>query len=714
MLEVFDRKTRRKTAILQNAHSIKESKEINVLHYLEFSLPYNDPKNEYCQPFHYVRYNDGELYRIMDDGVKKSETGDLVYTCEHVLATLLDKVLFGYHIVGNLGVYTKDSIQYILNHQDERNWVLGDCDFRHQFEYGWEQENLLGALFSIPQGFADPYIWTFNTHTYPWVLNLKKLDMNVKPQLYIRNGHNLMDISRDRTRTTVCTRLYPLGYGEGVNQLGIEDVNDGCPYLQSPKEFIDKYGIIERVWVDRRYENAESLKAAAQVMLNELQEPVVAYQASMADLIYNSADAAVEPGAMVRIIDTELGIDKTTVLTAVEVVHGDIQSSTITIANRSTDIASTVADLADRQRIEMTYSQGATQVYSQSLQENADSQNGLQMDFSIPNEMRIINKVLCKVRMESFRAYSKTTNTNEQKSYTSSAGGAESFTSSAGGAQSSTSMSGGEMSSTSSSGGGTNSTSSNGGGVSSTSSNGGGASTSTESGGGASKTTESGGGETKTSKAGGKFNKKTGTPQDVTSLKTGAASGSGSHTHTHGVGTHTHFMDVAGHTHDITFPAHSHQFSVPAHTHDFEVPAHNHSFSIPAHNHSFSVPAHSHSFNIPGHTHQFNVYNHTHEFTVRDHSHSFVIPGHSHNIEAGIFRFGSPKSFRVLVNGEVKATFTGSSAEIDLTEYLTDKNTGKIARGNWQSLEILPDDLAYIKVSLMVQGFVQSRGDAVV
>ena len=69
MLEVFDRQTRRKTAILQNAHSIKESKEINVLHYLEFSLPYNDPKNEYCQPFHYVRYNDGELYRIMDDGV---------------------------------------------------------------------------------------------------------------------------------------------------------------------------------------------------------------------------------------------------------------------------------------------------------------------------------------------------------------------------------------------------------------------------------------------------------------------------------------------------------------------------------------------------------------------------------------------------------------------------------------------------------------------
>jgi len=139
-----------------------------------------------------------------------------------------------------------------------------------------------------------------------------------------------------------------------------------------------------------------------------------------------------------------------------------------------------------------------------------------------------------------------------------------------------------------------------------------------------------------------------------------------------------------------------HYMEVAAHTHNVDVPAHKHSFSVPAHSHDFSVPAHTHSVNIPAH------------------SHSFTIPGHSHNIEAGIFRFGSPKSFRVLVNGEVKATFTGSSAEIDLTEYLIDEDTGKITRGSWQSLEILPDDLAYIKVSLMVQGFVQSRGDAVV
>lgn len=625
MLEVFDRKTRLRTAILQNAFAVKEQKPLNALRYLSFSLPYDDPKNEYCQPFHYVRLDGGQMYRIMDDGMARSETGDYTYNCEHVIATLMDKVMFGYHIVGNIGVYTADCINHLLEKQEEKNWVLGECDFRHQFEYGWEQENLLSALFSIPKGFTDSYIWTFDTSAYPWVVNLKRLAISDKPKLYIRNSHNLLNISRERTRTTVCTRLYPLGYGEGVNQLGIAEVNDGVPYLQSPKEYIDKFGVIERVWVDRRYENAESLKAAAQAMLNELQEPVVAYQASMADLVYAAEDASVEPGATVRLIDTETGTDLTTFLTEINVTYGDVQSSTITIANRSTDIASTVADLADRQRIEMTYSQGATQVYSQSLQENADSENGLVMDFSIPNEMRIINKVICKVRMESFRTYSKTTSTTDSESRTSDDGGQISDTTESVKKVVDSTYDGGSYTTTSYGGGG------------------------------GSKTIES----------------MQGLGDDDTGLpfaKTGSVS-------------------AAYHLHKIHPPKHTHTVVLEKHTHDVPIPAHNHKFEIPKHKHDIEIEAHSHKFKIPG---------------------------HNHNIEAGIFRCGSPKSFRVLVNGKVKAIISKSSEEIDLTEYLIDEGTGKIRRGDWQSLEIVPDDLAYIKVSLMVQGFVQSRGDAVV
>ena len=154
MLEIFD-KSRKRIAIAENASGVEEERKINSLWYLTFSLPYNDAKNEYCQPFNYVRYNGGELYRIMPVDAEIAETGLLTYQCEHVLATLIDNVLFGYHVVGNRGTYTADCIRYVLNRQRVQNWVLYECDFARQFEYGWTQETLLSALFSIATPLSD-------------------------------------------------------------------------------------------------------------------------------------------------------------------------------------------------------------------------------------------------------------------------------------------------------------------------------------------------------------------------------------------------------------------------------------------------------------------------------------------------------------------------------------------------------------------------------
>lgn len=535
MLEVFDRATRNKVAILQNAKDISEDKKLNSIDYLSFTLPSNDPKNDLCKPYNYVRYNDGELYRILPSVTNKSWYGDIKYTCEHVIATLMDNVLFGFHVVGNLGFYTKDCINYILEHQLTKNWVLGDCDFERQFEYGFEQENLLGALFSLPRPFVDPYIWRYDTSRYPWIVSLKKLDVNAIPELYIRNAYNLTFLNKESDPTNVCTRLYPLGYGEGVNQLGIKEVNGGIPYVESPKSYIEKYGIIERVWVDRRYENAESLKSAAESMLKELQDPYVSYDVSFANLSadeYNRANV----GVVARIIDTELGIDQSTLITGVSRIYDNVDSSTITIANKSRDIASTVADLADRQRIEMTYSQGATNLYAQSLQANADPTHGAIIKFWIPNEMRIVNKVLAKIKLQPFRAYSKATEAAGSSSSTSSSGGGGSFTSE--------------------SGGGTTKTSSSDGGFSTTS-------------GPSSRSTSSSASDT-----GNVYN--TSGPDSSTFSGHTHRSRSALPAHSHTI-SHTHNVSVSDHSHSVSFPSHKHSFSMGSHSHRFEIPSHSHS-----------------------------------------------------------------------------------------------------------------------------------------
>lgn len=563
MIEVLNRE-RRLLALLQNASGITETLTLNGLDQFTFSLPYDDAKNEHCKPFNLVRWQD-RLYRIVPAALQISDTGLITYTCEHVIARLIDKTMFGSFTYGGKGVNTRQVLNWILSRQSD--WRLGDCAFSFQFEYGWEQETLLSALLSVPANFVEPYIWVYDTKTYPWTVHLRKIDLNVAPQLYIRNEKNILELTRQNDPAQLCTRLYPLGYGEGVNQLHIRDVNGGLPYLQSPASIVARYGIIERVWIDRQYEDAESLKQAGLAMLTKLQEPMEQYSVSFAELDGGYFDSA-EPGKIVRILDKRVGLDRTSYITSITRNYEDITQSTLTISNTPFDVAQAVADIAGRQRIETAYAQGATQLYSQACQANADKKSGAVIDFYIPAEMRIVNEVVMKIRMEQFRAYAKTA-------------------------------------------------------------------------------TSEGGRGTQTSRSGG-----------------GAATTSG----------------MAGSRKTL------YETSIPSTWQKDDDSKHVHNFWMEPHDHKFTIPSHTHTVELPGHTHA---------------------------VSAGIFRYGSPKSFGIYVGGQLKKTVNASGTEIDITPYLLG-SSGLIPRGQWLSVELRPDDLAYFTATLIVQGFVQSRGDRTV
>lgn len=632
MLEIFDH-SRRRTAIAENAYSVTETQRLNAIWKLSFSLPYEDPKNEFCKPFSYVRYNGGELYRIMPSELTVDETGGYKYQCEHVLAALLDNVIFDYHIAGGLNDYTEDVIRYILSRQIEKNWQLAECDFRYRFEYGWENENLLAALFSVATPFAEPYIWKTDTKSYPWKLSLKRLNTSGHPELYVRRNYNLMQAKSKSDPQQLTTRLYPLGYGEGINQLNIKAVNNGVPYLQSPSNVVSKYGVIERVWIDRRYENPETLKAVGQAILKGLQEPHVTYEIGFQEL-KATGQAQAAPGVRLRIICPELHKTVDTYITEVIREFGDLQQSTITVANQPEDIAASISDLMDKQRIEQAYAQGATQLYSQALQTNGSPNHGVTMDFFIPSEMRIVNKVLAKIRLDKFRAYSKTTQTVVREVYTEDNEKYE-FT-----------------------------------------------------------TRPSGEGSFHT---GPNSESDPGEPLE-TDYYSGSIETLGSHAYLGGgVAFHNKISTVTKSA-DNTNP----------HQHDFDYGSHFHSFTT-RHNHYFNAGNHQHSFTTENHTHSFTMTVHSHDFVIPPHMHSVEVEGHSHEITPGIYRFGDPRSFSVWIDGVKKGTFSTKTAEIDLTNFLIGSD-GKIPRGKWFALEIRPNDLAYISIVLVVQGFIQSRG----
>lgn len=557
--QVFDRNMRR-LAYLENAMNAGYLLETNALWTASFELPGDDAKNQYCQPLNYVEIFDGDeridLFRIVGEDQSRSTSSTRVYNCEHVLATLLDDVLFQYHQIGGTGIYTQDVINYVLSKQTTKRWVLGVCAFKRGFEYNWENANLLAALFAIPECLDAAYLWKWDTTVYPWEISLVAPDDTLMSE--IRYRKNMTEISKTVDSTSIANQIYALGYGEGVNQLTIESVNGGVPYV-ADADSVAKYGLHSAILVDGRYEIPENLKSYALRMLAELKEPYISYRVSAVDLSRLTMDrtSRFRPGEVVRVYDERDGLTIRTRIVSVKKpdVYGDPGNVNVVLANKEKDIAGSISDLQNRALINETYAQGATNQQIYNFADNADPDHPAVLKIFISDSTVRINKMSLNIEFEAFRAYETTLQS--------------------GGGQ------------TTSSGGGSNVTSASGGGSTQTSTNGGGGTVTSGGGGYAAKSTEDGG-------------------YDLRNTYSEYASDGGYTDSADGsAGSHRHYVGV-----------HHHTFEIPSHSHSFEVPSHSHSVSFGQHSHIVSIPAHSHSVSIPSHSHTVNDHTHGINFGI--------------------------------------------------------------------------------------------------
>ena len=552
--QIFNRDMKR-LAYLDNAIAVGYGLETNSLWTATFTLPADDQKNAYCSPLNYVEIFDGDeridLFRIIGEDLERSNGATRYYNCEHVLATLLSDVLFQYHQCGGSGVKTADVLNYILARQTRQNWKLGACDFKRYFEYNWENSTLLAALFAVPECFDGEYLWSWDTTVYPWTLSLTAPTDELKSE--IRYAKNMTNIKKTTDATSIANRVYALGYGEGVNQLTIAPVNGGVPYVEDTLS-IERYGLCSTILVDSRYEIAENLKAYAEQILAGLKEPYVSYEIGAIDLHRLTGDSfsKFRPGEIVRVVDEADGINLRTRIVRVEKAdaEGDPGNVTVTIANKTQDIAGSISDLQSRALIGETYAQGATNQQIYNFSDNADATHPAKLQLYISDSVVRINKMLLNIEFEAFRAYEKAI------------GGGGGQTTSGGGGQ------------TTSSGGG------------STTSAGGG------------QTTSAGGGQTSSATA-------------LESSNVIPSQTSGQAVHNHGLPSGAHlaicntslevvdwadWVPSGAHVH----PAHTHRIS--AHTHEID----DHTHRVSAHTHT--VKDHTHT--VKDHTHaiEFGIY----------------------------------------------------------------------------------------------------------
>ena len=216
--------------------------------------------------------------------------------------------------------------------------------------------------------------------------------------------------------------------------------------------------------------------------------------------------------------------------------------ATVVIANSPQDIAGSVADLADRQRVASAYSQGAVSLFSDSFYDNCSAQYPATMRFYVPDNAVHINQVLLAVQSAAFRG--------------SQGGGSRTDTTGSGGGSQQTSGSGGSSQQTSGSGGSSQQTSAS------------------------------------------------ATLNTSNTFKASDDGGDGGQNHNHAIGRGTRLAttdgtNITGYVTWVPSGAHSHG----SHSHAVNVPSHSHSVNIPSHNHSVSIPSHQHQITLPDHTH---------------------------------------------------------------------------------------------------------------
>ncbi|MEQ7274624.1 phage tail spike protein [Enterococcus thailandicus] len=664
---------RQTTAYLENAFNVSYEKQTNSIWSASFCLPLDDPKVDKVQQLGYVEFVDSDneyigLFRVMPTETAISvENNRVKFSCFHVLSTLMDSVMFRYHEISP-NTKTVDVLNYLLSLQKVTHWKLGKCEFARYFQYSWENENgLIDAIWSIPQPFDEEYMWTFDTKTYPWTLNLVKPPMDVTARVW--EGHNLKGFTVESNPNQLINRIYPLGQGEGINQLNIAKVNPTKKYYVEDSASIAKYGLIEYVWSDRRFTDANSLFSSTKALLNKWKLPIVSWSIDAVDLIKAISQ---KPNQKIPKID-ELRLNKVVQVKTKKFgtlnlrilkesktdVFGNPQDLQLSVGYVPSDPGTTQADNERNIQINQLYSQGATNILNYDKADNCDPTYPVKFKFYIDDDVVKINTCELTFDTSAFRAYSKAIE----------GGGAVVTSTKAGGAIVKATGGGGSIVKSTSSGGYTAS--------------------STQSGGASvqSNTSESGGGSTQTSSANGSHRHRMFSPTD--------SSGPIQTTRYQAYGSS--LLEMGGSRNDIyTAEAadnHSHNVTIPAHTHRVSI-------NIPAHSHNFTVPNHTHEITLPDHTHEINLPSHTHEITL---------PNHTHEIEYGIYEASERASqVKITVDSNAISGTETSKERFNLVPYLQKNEDGTIRKG-WHEIVMTPNNLARIEAQVTLRVFIKSQ-----
>lgn len=269
-------------------------------------------------------------------------SGQRVYL-EHALATLADSLAIGTQAMSGPVAMVFSTL---LDGQEVKNWVLGDCEIPEDFElvYEYSTESILKAIIGLTNMLPDGYAWEFDTLQYPFVMHLR--EMKTDNLCECRLNRNLSSVRRTLETNTLCTRLYAYGAGEGQDRVTLTNLI-GQQYIDS--DSVNTWGVVSKALYADNIFDALTLKDVAERFLSRYDKPKVSVEMDAMDLYRATGENLdyFKLGRTCRMPLPAYGVTLNERVIQIKYpdVFGNPENAVVTLANRIRTASDEIAEL---------------------------------------------------------------------------------------------------------------------------------------------------------------------------------------------------------------------------------------------------------------------------------------------------------------------------------------------------------------------------------
>jgi phage minor structural protein len=209
-----------------------------------------------------------------------------------------------------------------------------------------QQDTIFNVLTTL-RDTVGGYIFVDKDRKFNW-LN----DIGEDKGQQIRYRKNIKGLYRTLDFSNFGNRLYCYGAGEGTARIKLSDAEGYSLDYVEDTDSQDLYGIAIRILVDKSITHPDTLKAWADLKLDEMKLPRHSYRVDMVNLAAQGWDfEQIQLGSMVKVIDESLGVDIDARIVYIKRNLSNPTDIQVEISNPGKDIVDTTGGVYDTQQL---------------------------------------------------------------------------------------------------------------------------------------------------------------------------------------------------------------------------------------------------------------------------------------------------------------------------------------------------------------------------